>query len=532
MADPINNSHRHAVVARNESGRHDAPVLAATTDAPLATATFECFVAEPPVFDFGVYVAWLNGESAPACARRLLRSTYADVNADAAAGHVNNNGSPRQRQQQRKDEEEANRTELGSMLLGAVSLESLVEADVRDQFRTFALLKAHLDDPQSLVSQPLVRLDAGVQRLLIHHYYAFDRVVLRRIMGRKLTPRLRRDLADVAADTGVPLSSCQRQFDNMRRVYRAVVEVDSVPLANAIAASFCLSHELADAYARFVFLSYNRIESSKKKLAFLTYEDLDFLAGLLMEMWTAPVAHPGSGSAGDGGGGGGTAAPRPTARVELDKRFTSAIRDLKSLLNEKEVLDEYCALVTRPETPSGAFDTPPATPTSADSGGPTPSTSFVPDNTAAAASPTDSATAATTTGPGSSLTNLSIEGGGSARNLSASPSRDSAGRFAALSGDVRSLLKGLLTIGAGLSQAKEFRDIVEDIVEKVAEPLVAARLTVADVDALFERLAVSFRSLSTLGKKFRRRFAVAWDRYLAGVRSYVVHIHTQVPRGR
>ena len=42
-------------------------------------------------------------------------------------------------------------------------------------------------------------------------YYMFDKEVIRELLGKKLTGRLRKDLDDVSEKTGVSLKSCRRQ---------------------------------------------------------------------------------------------------------------------------------------------------------------------------------------------------------------------------------------------------------------------------------------------------------------------------------
>ena len=42
-------------------------------------------------------------------------------------------------------------------------------------------------------------------------YYQFDKEVVRELLGKKLTGRLRKDLDDVSEKTNIPLKSCRRQ---------------------------------------------------------------------------------------------------------------------------------------------------------------------------------------------------------------------------------------------------------------------------------------------------------------------------------
>ena len=46
-------------------------------------------------------------------------------------------------------------------------------------------------------------------------YYQFDKEVVRELLGKKLTGRLRKDLDDVSEKTNIPLKSCRRQVGLM-----------------------------------------------------------------------------------------------------------------------------------------------------------------------------------------------------------------------------------------------------------------------------------------------------------------------------
>ena len=45
----------------------------------------------------------------------------------------------------------------------------------------------------------------------IIRYYQFDKEVVRELLGKKLTGRLRKDLDDISEKTNIPLKSCRRQ---------------------------------------------------------------------------------------------------------------------------------------------------------------------------------------------------------------------------------------------------------------------------------------------------------------------------------
>lgn len=60
-------------------------------------------------------------------------------------------------------------------------------------------------------SQEIVPVPPHVQLTMIEMYYEFDDTVLRELLGKRLSSRLRKDLEDIAEETGVSLASCRRQ---------------------------------------------------------------------------------------------------------------------------------------------------------------------------------------------------------------------------------------------------------------------------------------------------------------------------------
>jgi hypothetical protein len=78
----------------------------------------------------------------------------------------------------------------------------------------------------------------------IPRYYEFDKAVVRELLGKKLTTRLRKDLDDISERLNVPLKSCKRQYDNMKNIFKAV-EDSTGDLVNKIRTEFLLSESLS-----------------------------------------------------------------------------------------------------------------------------------------------------------------------------------------------------------------------------------------------------------------------------------------------
>jgi len=201
-------------------------------------------------------------------------------------------------------------------------------ADLQDNYRLFNLWEMMLHQPIIFSDQLVFQLDSDTQNLLIEKYYALDSVVVRELLGRKFSSRLRKDLDDTSERTKVNLKSCRRQFDNIKRVYRAMEELPGNFLHN-IKTTFLLPESLAEKYSVVVFLACHRFEIVKKKLNYLTFEDFSVVSHAMMHSWTM------SGIDVDENGD-------PC----LDRDFFYNLRDLKYLLEkEKEHRFAVCQIL-------------------------------------------------------------------------------------------------------------------------------------------------------------------------------------------
>ncbi|XP_063601845.1 acidic fibroblast growth factor intracellular-binding protein-like [Penaeus indicus] len=201
----------------------------------------------------------------------------------------------------------------------------LLTSDTLDHYRTFGMLEKLLLTPTKLAEEWTFQLEPAVQKMVIEKYYEFDDIVIREIIGKKLSGRTRKDLDDVAEKTGVLLRSCRRQFDNVKRIFKQVDEMPGSVVAN-IQSSFLLPNELAKKYASIVFIINNRFETSKRKLNYLTFEDFSLCASLMMNSWTTSTISSSFNVGADG-----------RDDSDVDREFLMDLRDFKLLLDrEKE----------------------------------------------------------------------------------------------------------------------------------------------------------------------------------------------------
>lgn len=162
----------------------------------------------------------------------------------------------------------------------------LVASDILDHYRTYALLEKLLHTPTKLASEQLAfQIEPQTSQMLIEMYYEFDDVVIRELLGKKITSKSRKDMEEVAEKTGITLKSCRRQYDNVKRVFKIVEDLPGSLITN-IKQHFLLSDDLAKRYAAVVFIACLRFEMNKRKLQFLTFPDLYHCANSMMTSWT------------------------------------------------------------------------------------------------------------------------------------------------------------------------------------------------------------------------------------------------------
>ncbi|KAK7103523.1 acidic fibroblast growth factor intracellular-binding protein-like [Littorina saxatilis] len=203
-------------------------------------------------------------------------------------------------------------------------------SDVQDNFRLFCFLENMLKSPPRLRDQQIYQMAQDTQTMLIEKYYGFDPVVVREFLGKKLASRTRKDLDDISELARVPLRSCRRQFDNIKRVFKAVEELKGSLVEN-IQTHFLLSEPLARDYAAITFICNNRFETGKKKLSYLRFRDFADCAGRMITNWSYSsvecIIHENN-------------------DVDLDRNFLLSLREVK-VMAEKECLEEHRQLMLK-----------------------------------------------------------------------------------------------------------------------------------------------------------------------------------------
>uniref|UniRef100_A0A674GU71 Acidic fibroblast growth factor intracellular-binding protein-like n=1 Tax=Taeniopygia guttata TaxID=59729 RepID=A0A674GU71_TAEGU len=253
------------------------------------SSDLDVFVGNTTLIDEEVYRLWLDGHSVAEAVARRLR---------------------------------------GGVLEREGTSVAVLQSDTRDHYRTFQMLERLLHAPPRLLQQLLFQIPPERQALLIQRYYAFDEALARELLGKKLSKGTKKELDEVSARTGVGIRSCRRQFDNFKRVFKAVEELRG-PLAENIQQLFLLPPALARDYAAIVFFANSRFETGKRRLQFLSFADFAACAQSLMGHWSQGALAP--------------EAAEPDG--DLPKSFLQDLKELKVLVADKDLLDQHKSLV-------------------------------------------------------------------------------------------------------------------------------------------------------------------------------------------
>lgn len=200
-----------------------------------------------------------------------------------------------------------------------------VMSDILDQYRTLGLLEKYLKNPSTLAHQLCFQLSQDMQKELIVRYFKFDHAVIRELLGKKLSRSTYQNMDEVAERTGINHRCCLRQFENCRRVYKAVEDMPG-SLVDNISMQFLLPKDLSWAYAAVVFLASNRFECTKRKLNHMTFSNFITCVQHLCDNWT-------SGSEGE-------SSLINDGNIDIDREFLHDLRASKFLSSDREMVEK------------------------------------------------------------------------------------------------------------------------------------------------------------------------------------------------
>jgi len=157
----------------------------------------------------------------------------------------------------------------------------LLRHDILDHYRTFEILVHYVCFPSLLSRQTMLQIPPSTQLWIIEKYYELDDVVVRELIGRKMSKN-RKDLDDISELTRFPLRRVTRQFDNLKRMSAAIEEKQS-NILTFVENQFVLPFRLARKYACLLFMINGKFNvTSKKRLQRVTCTNLEHCAAITM----------------------------------------------------------------------------------------------------------------------------------------------------------------------------------------------------------------------------------------------------------
>eukprot|EP00043_Microstomoeca_roanoka_P013072 m.127680 g.127680 ORF g.127680 m.127680 type:complete len:352 (-) comp15660_c2_seq1:33-1088(-) len=204
----------------------------------------------------------------------------------------------------------------------------IVVDDTRDQYMLFKQLEPFLQNPVAFKHQDIVPMSEDDRNHLLYSYYHYDADLMLKILGKQLSRGLRKDLDELADETKISLTSCNRQFDNLRRIFKTV-EDQPGSLEQLIKDNFLLNGSQAKDYAAMVFITDNRLAVEKKALQGVPLPVFLDCAREFMRSWTS-VGEPGGND------------------QDLQKKFLQELRELKyNIMGSRETLDAIFLSIKR-----------------------------------------------------------------------------------------------------------------------------------------------------------------------------------------
>jgi hypothetical protein len=381
-----------------------------------------------------------------------------------------------------------------------VQLRDLIWRDTVDQYRLFEKLESYLVNPMSLRTQLLFQIPTWQQQEMTEKYYSLDGAVVRRFLGKKLTLRAQKDLDEVSECSFRTLKNCRRQFENLRRVYSFLEERNFQGiLYRAICDQFLISERLAAKYACVVFLLHGRFEvhPSHKLVGFLTWHDLLFFAALLMGHWVAPS-------------------------IKRSQQFLKSPKSQsvpKTIMDSLVSLAEGSTLLCVRNHPGAAW----------------PSLSFLEAHVTPIASVRTCIGADLNQRMTNALRDLKAHFLNDVETLTEYRNVVMATLLLKLQPEqldhlglkMLPIARGLLTIGAGLSQPKELKDVVEDLIDAAGLVFKDSKLRLVDIDVVFSSLIDSLSRIDVWylnADDTRLLILASWELFMSVCRAILISI--------
>ncbi|KRZ55295.1 Acidic fibroblast growth factor intracellular-binding protein, partial [Trichinella nativa] len=195
-------------------------------------------------------------------------------------------------------------------------------AEVEDAFRLFQLTSKYMESPPRLCEQRLLPLTTPMCEMLISKYYEIDDVVLREIVGKKPSTKLKKEASEICLRANINYYSCRRQLENFRRIFKAVENCKGNLLLE-IRRKFLLPSRLCKRYALAIFMCTYRFEFPRKRLGYLSFDDLCVCCIKMINCWSNRAFEE----------------METESDIWLSREFLASIKDAK-ILCERSTIDE------------------------------------------------------------------------------------------------------------------------------------------------------------------------------------------------
>ena len=432
--------------------------------------------SSPPDFDRNVFIMWLEGKTIEDITRIIidlknrelkLRSTSLTSSSKEkeTSAAISNSYTPNinidetihnpNKQYENNDNNILQSTKMfelrprmptsAAALYFQSQLTGLIRNEIGDQLRLFEILEHFFCQPLLLASQVLVQIPIEIQSFAIEKYWSLDDTIIREIIIRKST-KTRKDLDDITEATGFNIRRVTRQVNNIQRVFLSIEEglkVD-MKLPDICAKKFGLNPALSRKYATILFLLYSKFNlTSKKRMQRIPCEVLELFSGLILGCLASDTNSYYDAF---------DQTPKRLAATPDENVLTFEGFDLyfpTALLtgDNDECWHVAWTIFDRVET----LDL-------------------------------DKQLLTSLRDVRSILTGEILDHGCNYIKAELSERRGSSVKKGLDVAKIRTIVKALLQIGANLSQSREFRDIFEDLLSKVLEPLEELGLNSSDIE--------------------------------------------------
>jgi hypothetical protein len=461
--------------------------------------------SSPPDFDKNVFMMWLEGKTIEEITRLIIElknrelksrsgsitssskeketsntlsnNNTPTINIDDSSTHISSNKNNDNNNNNNNNNDNNNILQTTKMfelrprmpnsaaaLYFQSQLTDLIRHEIGDQFRLFEILEHFFCQPLLLPSQVLVHIPTEIQSFAIEKYWSLDDTIIKEVIIRKST-KTRKDLDDITEATGFNIRRVTRQVNNIQRAFLSIEEglkVDT-KLPDIGKKKFGLNPLLSKKYAAILFLLFSKFNlTSKKRMSRIPCEVLELFAVLILGCLASDTN-----SFYDTF----EQTPKRLAAASDENVLTFEGFDLyfpAALLtgDNDECWLVACAIFEKVET----LDL-------------------------------DKQLLASLRDVRSILTGEILDHGCNYIKTELSERRGGSIKKGLDVGKIRTIVKALLQIGANLSQSREFRDIFEDLLSKVLEPLEELSLNSADIQLFLTCCNFVVKAIPISGKR-------------------------------